>query len=45
VTAAQNCSNSAQTDLFNARVAYVNALIKLRSALGIYDAAATVSDL
>ncbi|GAC1391451.1 MAG: hypothetical protein NVSMB31_08870 [Vulcanimicrobiaceae bacterium] len=45
VTAAQNTANAAQTDLFNARVGYINALIKLRSALGIFDAAATVSDL
>ncbi|MDQ6929639.1 MAG: TolC family protein [Candidatus Eremiobacteraeota bacterium] len=45
VTAAQNTAVSAQTDLFNARVAYVNALVKLRTALGTFDPAGIVSDL
>ena len=45
VTQAQNAANAAQTDLFNARVAYVTAIIKLRSALGIYDPDGLVSDL
>jgi outer membrane protein TolC len=45
VTAAQNTAVSAQTDLFNARVAYITALIKLRTALGTYDPAGLVSDL
>lgn len=45
VTAAQNTAVSAQTDLFNARVAYITALVKLRTALGIFDPAGLVSDL
>ncbi|MFN2527603.1 MAG: TolC family protein [Candidatus Baltobacteraceae bacterium] len=45
VTAAQNTANSAQTDLFNARVSYITALVKLRTALGIFDPAGLVSDL
>src|SRR5579884_429946 len=45
VLAAQQASLSAQTDLFNARVAYVDAIVKLRVALGIYDAHAAVADL
>jgi outer membrane protein len=45
VLATQQTSLSAQTDLFNARVAYVDALVKLRVALGIYDAHAAVADL
>lgn len=44
-TQAQNAAISAQTDLFNARIAYINAIIKLRSALGTYDPAGLVSDL
>jgi outer membrane protein len=45
VIAAQQSSLSAQTDLFNARVAYVDAVVRLRVALGIYDAHAAVADL
>lgn len=45
VTAAQNTAVSAQTDLFNARVAYITALLKLRTALGTFDPAGLVSDL
>lgn len=45
VTQAQNAATAAQTDLFNARVAYLSAIVKLRSALGIYDPAGLVSDL
>ncbi len=45
VLAAQQASLSAQTDLFNARVAYVDAIVKLRVALGIYDAPSAVADL
>jgi outer membrane protein TolC len=45
VLAAQQASLSAQTDAFNARVAYVNAIVKLRVALGVYDARAAVADL
>jgi outer membrane protein len=45
VLAAQQASLSAQTDLFNARVAYVDAIVKLRVALGIYDAHSAVADL
>jgi outer membrane protein len=45
VLAAQQASLSAQTDLFNARVAYVDAIVKLRVALGIYDPHAAVADL
>ena len=42
---AQDTALSAQTDLFNARVAYVDALVRLRVALGIYDAPSAVADL
>jgi outer membrane protein len=45
VLAAQQASLSAQTDLFDARVAYVDAMVKLRVALGIYDAHSAVADL
>ncbi len=45
VLAAEQSSLSAQTDLYNARVAYIDAVVKLRVALGIYDAAAAVADL
>ncbi|MFN2448503.1 MAG: TolC family protein [Candidatus Baltobacteraceae bacterium] len=45
VLAAQQASLSAQTDAYNARVAYVEALVRLRVALGIYDAPAAVADL
>lgn len=45
VLAAQQASLSAQTDAFNARVAYADAIVKLRVALGIYDARSAVADL
>lgn len=45
VLAAQQASLSAQADLFNARVTYVDAIVRLRVALGIYDAHAAVADL
>lgn len=45
VFAAQQASLSAQTDAFNARVAYVDAVVKLRVALGTYDARSAVADL
>jgi outer membrane protein TolC len=45
VFSAQQISLSAQNDLFNARVAYVNAIVKLRVALGMYDPHAAVADL
>ena len=44
-TAAQNAAVQAQTDLFNARVSYIIAIVKLRTALGTYDPAGIVSDL
>ncbi|HET9097240.1 MAG TPA: TolC family protein, partial [Candidatus Baltobacteraceae bacterium] len=36
---------SAQVDLYNARVAYVNALVKLRVALGLETPEQAVADL
>ena len=45
VLQAQEAALSSQIDLYNARVAYVEAVIKLRVALGIYDAAQAVADL
>ncbi len=45
VQQAQQSALSAQADLFNARVAYVNAIVKLRSALGIYTPEQDVADL
>ena len=41
----QQSALSAQTDLYNARVAYAGAVVKLRVALGIYDPHAAVADL
>lgn len=41
----QQTSLSAQTDLFNARVAYVDALVRLRVALGTYTPERAVADL
>jgi outer membrane protein TolC len=43
--AAQATSLEAQADFFGAQIAYINAVVKLRSALGTYDPAATVADL
>ena len=45
VLAAQQSSLSAQTDAYTARVAYIEAVVKLRVALGIYDAGGAVADL
>ncbi|HKU66358.1 MAG TPA: TolC family protein [Candidatus Baltobacteraceae bacterium] len=45
VLAAQQSSLSAQTDEFNARVAYVEAIVKLRVALGTYTPQSAVADL
>lgn len=36
---------SAQTDLYTARVAYADAIVKLRVALGVFDPHAAVADL
>lgn len=44
-TATQQTSLQAQSDLFNARIAYINAVVRLRSALGTFDPLATVADL
>ncbi len=41
----QQQSVTAQSDFVNARVAYVNAVVKLRVSLGIYDARSAVADL
>jgi outer membrane protein TolC len=43
--AAQATSLQTQADLFNAQIGYINAVVKLRSALGTFDPAATVADL
>ena len=43
--AAQATSLQTQADLFGAQIGYINAVVKLRSALGTYDPAATVADL
>jgi outer membrane protein TolC len=45
VIQAQQTSVQAQTDLVNARVAYVDAVVALRVALGTYDAHGAVADL
>jgi len=45
VVQAQQQSVVAQSDLVNARVTYVNAIVKLRVSLGIYDAPSAVADL
>jgi outer membrane protein TolC len=43
--AAQATSLQAQADLFKAQIECINAVVKLRSALGTFDPAATVADL
>jgi len=43
--AAQQTSLQVRADLFNAQIAYIDAVVKLRSALGTFDPAATVADL
>lgn len=45
VLQAQEAALSSQTDLYNARVAYVEAVVKLRVALGIFDPPGAVADL
>ncbi|MDQ6825805.1 MAG: TolC family protein [Candidatus Eremiobacteraeota bacterium] len=45
VAAAQQTSLSAQSDLFNARITYLNAVIKLRTALGTYEPISAVANL
>lgn len=45
VAAAQQTSLTAQSDLFNARIAYINAVIALRAALGTSDPVQTVAGL
>lgn len=43
--ASQATSLQAQADFFNAEIAYINAVVRLRSALGTFDPTATVADL
>lgn len=43
--AAQATSLETQAELFDAQIAYINAVVKLRSALGTFDPEATVADL
>jgi outer membrane protein TolC len=43
--AAQQTSLQSQADLFSAQIGYINAVVKLRSALGTFDPTATVADL
>lgn len=43
--ASQATSLQAQADFFNAQIAYINAVVRLRSALGTFDPTATVADL
>ena len=43
--AAQQTSLLTQANLFSAQITYVNAVVKLRSALGTYDPIETVADL
>jgi outer membrane protein TolC len=45
VISAQQTGLTAQIDYYNARVNYVDAIVKLRVALGIYDAESAVADL
>jgi outer membrane protein TolC len=45
VSQAEQTSIKAQSDLIDARVAYVTAIVKLRVALGTYDAQSAVADL
>ncbi|MFY9711428.1 MAG: TolC family protein, partial [Candidatus Cybelea sp.] len=43
--ASQATSLQAQAEFFSAEIAYINAVVKLRSALGTFDPIATVADL
>lgn len=43
--AAQQTSLQAQADSFEAQISYINAVVKLRSALGTFDPLAIVADL
>jgi outer membrane protein TolC len=45
VLQAQQSALSSQFDLYSARVNYVEAIVKLRVALGVYDPTAAVADL
>lgn len=45
VVQAQQTSISAQNDLISARVAYVNALVRLRTSMGIFSPTSAVADL
>jgi outer membrane protein TolC len=45
VMQAQQQSVVAQSDFINARIAYVDAVVKLRVALGVYNAQSAVADL
>jgi outer membrane protein len=45
VMQAQQQSVVAQSDFINARIAYVDAIVKLRVSLGVYDAKSAVADL
>jgi outer membrane protein TolC len=43
--AAQATSLQAQAELFSAQIVYINAVVRLRSALGTFDPVAIVADL
>ena len=43
--AAQATSLQTQADLYTAQISYINAVVKLRAALGTFDPIATVADL
>lgn len=43
--AAQQTSLQTQADLFDAQIAYINAVVRLRSALGTFDPISMVADL
>ena len=43
--AAQATALQTQSELFSAQIAYINAVVRLRSSLGTFDPAATVADL
>ncbi|HYL27283.1 MAG TPA: TolC family protein, partial [Candidatus Nitrosotalea sp.] len=43
--AAQATALQTQADLYSAQIAYINAVVKLRTSLGTFDPAATVADL
>jgi outer membrane protein TolC len=43
--AAQATALQTQADLYSAQISYINAVVRLRAALGTFDPAATVADL